>query len=248
VSSESAVAALSVSNNDAHRAAVARTLYRYPASPRLVDAFVGAYKALAPAAGDAANGDDPRLAFVNAAPAYFDPKLVDWLVKIATDAKPSEKQMLVAAALRSAVVLMTAEQEAAVAAAVKRVGSPADAALVDAASAVLKKCGKDASCYVSALDQPIAAGPAAQVAAIKAATMAGVFGDDATKTQLASRLGKVTDDTVRQVAQAILHLAPAGDASIADAIAKVAQEKKTASPGASAELSIVAGILKNRTL
>ena len=105
---------------------------------------------------------------------------------------------------------MTPDQVASVSSAVKQWGTAADAELLKAATTVVTRCAKDAVCYAKALDEPIAsATPAGRMPAIKAAVMAGVYGDDATKAQLVSQMARSpTEPSVRRWARPSSTLLP----------------------------------------
>ncbi len=241
IAGDAAIAALNVSDNDANRVAVAQTLDRFPPSPRTVPAFLSAY-ARTPANGSLPDGGgNPHVALLLEAPRLYDTHLTDWLLKVVAAASGAEKDAVTAPALDGAITLMAPAQVPAVSAAVAKYGKPEDKETLTAAAALAQKCATNAQCYAGALD----AAPANRVA-IKAATMAAVYGNDATRQELVSRLDKAKDPAVREaIAHAILRLAPAGDKAAADAIAKIGP---AGAADAKSTLTRIASILRARAL
>jgi hypothetical protein len=89
------------------------------------------------------------------------------------------------------------------------------------ALAVVQACDKDVACYLKELAKPTPAEktPVARMAHVKAAWMAGVYGDAATRTALVDRLNGLKDGAIRgAILEAIDHLTPTGDAATADKI------------------------------
>jgi len=258
------MAALSVADNDANRAKIAETLPRYPASQALVGSFTAVYGKIsgaqaAPPPAKPAQGattappsvepSSPHLPLLVVAPYFFDTSLTDWLLKSLASAEGREKQATALVSLVSAIELMAPKQVPAVTAAVAQYGTSRETAMLKAATEVTKKCGTDADCYTKVLDEPIAPGPQGDTAAVKAAIMAGVYGTVATRAELVKRVDHVKDGGVRlALAEAILHLAPAGDPAAADALDRaVAREHAAATPDG-AIVEKVAKMLRGRAL
>jgi hypothetical protein len=225
---DAALAALAAADNDANRAALAMTLYRYPTDPRIVPAFLDAFRKIPDGADNALIGGNPHVPLVLEVPNFYDPPLTDWLLKEIATAKGDEKDATALNGLASAMKIMAPNQVAAVTAAVARDGTPRETEMLKHASQVVQKCGQDAGCYVKFLDETIPSSPpTADMGAVKAAYMAGVYGTAATKQALIDHIDKVKDANARQaIVEALLHLAPQGDLAAATALDKIVDADK----------------------
>jgi hypothetical protein len=94
-------------------------------------------------------------------------------------------------------------------------------------SAVVKKCGSDANCYVKVLDEPIPSSPpTAGETAVKAAWMAAEYGvgNAGVLSALVDKVEKVKQPGARlAVCEAIDYLAPKGSPAIADKFDKLVE-------------------------
>ncbi|MGA7123702.1 MAG: hypothetical protein WBY94_26595 [Polyangiaceae bacterium] len=226
------LAALPNAETDTARTELAQALVQMPNDPRVEPAFLDAYKKLTWDSSDKLIGSlKPRAALAQQSANFYDPKLIDWLLKEIKKAPDYSARLL---GLEAAFKLMTPERKADVADAMAKLKkeAPADIfalsqQMFDNASAELDSCKLDTHCYVSSLEQPIPAGsPTANWKAIKATWMAVIYGGgasaNATRAELLKRLEKVRNPGARiALCEAIDELAPAGDVSAADALDKI---------------------------
>jgi hypothetical protein len=212
------LAALAAADSDTNRTVLAAFLTKFPSDPRLVPAFLATYKKIpVNTSVDALNGANAHGYLTQAAAGFYDPTLTDWLVKEILGAKGDEADAMQLLALDSAIKLMLPAQKAEVQAAVNKEGTDREKDKFQRASAVLDKCGTDASCYAVAVTQLIPSNPpTASMTAAKAAWMAAIYGNAGTKTALAAEADKVKNTASRfDLVMAIDHLAPNGDTTIA---------------------------------
>jgi hypothetical protein len=203
-----------------------------PNDPRNEPAFLAAYSKLTWDSSDKMLGQlKPRAALAQQAANFYDPKLVDWLLKEMKKAPDFNTKLL---QLDTMFKIMTSDRKSDVADAVAKVKKEAPADIFaysqqefDLASGALDKCKSDVSCYESLLDQPIPnTPPTAYFKAVKAAWMTVIFGGgaaaNATRTELVKHVDKVKNPGARiAVVAAIDELAPQGDTAAADALDKI---------------------------
>lgn len=243
--------ALEKADNDRNRVVLAIELTRFPADAKLVKAYSDAYSKVAPdAVVPLLGGRNGRALVAQSAASLFDPALTAWLLKETTAAKGNAAEEMQLAALPAAFKLMTTASSKSVGDAVQKIpGEAIEKDMFRAASAVLAKCKQDAACYVSVLDTPVpATPPGAKMGHVKAAWMAAIYGDDATKGELLERVEKVEDGSVRlAMVEAIAHLSPHGDAAAAEKLETiVATENKAGQAHASDEVYDIAAMLRSR--
>lgn len=226
------LAALPNADSDTARTELAQALVQMPSDPRVVPAFLEAYKKLTWDSSDKLLGSiKPRAALAQQSANFYDPKLLDWLLKELKKAPDYSARLL---ELEAAFKLMTPDRKADVAEAMAKVKkeSPADIfalsqQMFENANAALDKCKTDAGCYVSVVDQPIPTGsPTANWKAIKATWMAVIYGGggsaNATRGELLKRVDKVRNAGARiALCEAIDELAPQGDVAGADVLDKI---------------------------
>ncbi len=225
------LAALPSAETDTARTELAQALVQMPNDPRVEPAFLDAYKKLTWDSSDKLIGSlKPRAALAQQSANFYDPKLVDWLLKELKKAPDYSARLL---ELEAAFKLMTPERKADVADAMAKLKkeAPADIfalsqQMFDNASAALDKCKTETSCYVSLLEEPIAPGsPTGNWRAIKATWMAVIYGGanaNATRGELLKRMDKVRNAGARiALCEAIDELAPQGDVGAADALDKI---------------------------
>jgi hypothetical protein len=210
-------------SSDAPRAALAVDLPRFPTTPRSTKAFTEAYAKVPPNTNlQHYGGMNAHSMLAAATPGFFDPTFVDWLLKENTAAKGEAKGEMPSFALPAAIKLMTKANANAVGAAVSKLPGAADEKqMYKNALAVVQACDKDVACYLKELAKPTPAEktPVARMAHVKAAWMAGVYGDAATRNALVERLNGLKDGAIRgAILEAIDHLTPTGDAEAADKI------------------------------
>jgi hypothetical protein len=225
------LSALPGADTDTARTELAQALVQMPKDPRCQPAFLAVYNKLTWDSSDKMLGPlKPRAALAQQSANFYDPLMLDWLVKEMKKAPDFQARLL---QIEPAIKLMTPEKKADVAAALANLKkeAPADIfaytqQMFDNAASSLDKCKTDASCYMSVLDAPIpGTPPTANYKAIKATWMAVVYGGanpGATRAQLLTHLDKVKNTGARiAIVAAIDELSPTGDVATADALDKI---------------------------
>jgi hypothetical protein len=224
-------------DNDTNRAAAAQMLIWFPTTPALVATFKGIYAKLPPIADKGGNDTgQERAQLLGVASEFFDQSLGPWALAESSTAKGTNMLSAKVGAIQSAVKLMGPADKANVEKAltnlensglsVKEKQSVSDnvRSVFKYAAEAVDKCATDAGCYVKVLEDPIPQTLNANWKAIKAAHMAGVLGNDATRKDLITHIPKVTNPGARlAMAVAINHLAPKGDNGDADALDKIVE-------------------------
>lgn len=221
-------------DSDQNRMAVATYLTQFPPDPKVTDAFKGLYAKLPPIAekGSDDTGRE-RAQLLQVSGEFGDPSLVPFIIKEATSAKGDLVILAEVGGIQAATKVMMPDQ-------VKVVGDALSAlekqplapgekqgvadlrAAYDLAAGVTTKCTKDVACYLGVLDEPVPTGNGANWKAIKAAAMAGMLGNDATRKTLVEKLPKITNPGARlATATAIDRLTPNGDVATAEALEKI---------------------------
>lgn len=243
--------ALAKADNDSNRTILATQLTHFPSDPTTVKAYVDAYgKVPANAAIPLLGGGNGHAIIAQSAANFFDPSLTDWLLKETAAAKGEAADAMPPAALQAAIKLMTTTTAKAVGDAVGKIpGQALEKDMYKSASAVLDKCKQDAACYVGVLDTAVpSTPPTAKMGHVKAAWMASIYGNEATKNELVAKVDKVKDGSVRlSMVEAIDHLSPKGDAAAADKLeAIVDADKKSGVNYANEEVYKIALKLRSR--
>ncbi|MDB4944902.1 MAG: hypothetical protein JWP97_4436 [Labilithrix sp.] len=224
--------ALEKADSDQNRTVLASELTHFPSDAKLSKTFIDAYnKVPANAAIPLLGGGNGRAILAQSSANFFDPTLVDWLMKELAAAKGEAADAMLPAALQAAIKLMATNNEKAVGDAVGKIpGQATEKDMFKSAATVLDKCKQDAACYVAVLDTPVpSTPPTAKMGHVKAAWMAGVYGNDKVKADLVSRVDKVKDGSVRlAMVEAIDHLSPQGDVNAATALEKVVDTDRSA--------------------
>lgn len=224
------VEALAAADSDQNRTILAMNLIHFPNDAKIEEAFMGAYAKIAPDAGiPLMGGGNGRSILIQASSHFYDPKLVEWILKEKNAAKGDHAEEVSAGALDAAVKLMKADQVKQVGIVVGQLTGPAtEKEKFNAGSKVLEKCKEDAACYVKVLDEPIPSSPeTAKFAHVKATWMAAAFGNDGTRKELLGKIDKIKDPSVRlAMAEAIDHLGPKGDVAAADQLDKMVEADK----------------------
>lgn len=243
-----------MTGDDAPRAALALDLTRFPTTPRATKAFLDAY-AKVPTNTNLKHygGMNAHSMLAGASAGFFDPTFVDWLLKENVAAKGEAKDEMPRYALPAAIRLMTKANAGAVGAAVNKLpGAAEEKLLYKNALAVVQACDKDAACYVKELAKPPPAErtPVARIGHVKAAWMAGIYGDASTRAALVDRLNGLKDGAIRgAILEAIDHLSPNGDAAAADKLdALVGTERAASAQSGLDELANLALRLRARAL
>jgi hypothetical protein len=245
------LAALARADNDTNRTVLAIELTHFARETHAVKAFLEAYRKVP---GDVEipllGGANAHAILAQAAAGFFDPSLTGWLLKENADAKGDAADAMPPAALPAAIKLMTTASAPAVRAAVGKIpGKAIEKDMLVSASAVLASCKEDAACYARFLDTPVPASPpAARMGHVKAAWMAGIYGSATMRGELVAKVEKLKDPSVRlAVVEAILHLAPDGDAAGAGVLEAIVEtERKAGENHASDEVSRIAQTLRSR--
>jgi hypothetical protein len=248
-------------DTDTSRTELAQALVQMPKDPRCQPAFMAAYNKLTWDSSDKMLGPlKPRAALAQQSANFYDPTLVDWLIKEMKKAPSFQEKLL---EIEPAIKLMTPEKKDDVAGALAALKkeAPADIfaytqQMFDSASAALTKCKMDANCYVSIFSEPVpSTPPTANYKAIKAAWMAVIYGSGnaaGTRSSLLKYMDKVSNAGARiALIAAIDELSPTGDVPTADALDKiVADDTKSGNKDLIATDNTVAQVawrLRNRS-
>ncbi len=223
--------ALPAADTDTARTELAQALPQMPSDPRAEVAYLAAYNKLKWDSTDKLLGGlKPRAALAQQSANFFDPKLLDWLLKETKKAPEYTDKLL---QLEPALKLMTFDRKADVADLMAKVKkeAPADIfaqvqPMFDNATAAVDKCKADLGCYLALLDQPIPSSPpTANWKAIKAVWMTVIYGSGnaaGTRAELLKRMEKITNAGARiALCEAIDELTPQGDVATADALDKI---------------------------
>lgn len=248
---EAILEALAKADSDSNRTILATDLTHFPSDPTTVKAYVDAYgKVPANAAIPLLGGGNGHAIIAQSAANFYDPSLTEWLLKETAAAKGEAADAMPPAALQAAIKLMTTTTSKAVGDAVAKIpGQALEKDMYKSASAVLDKCKQDAACYAGVLDTPVpSTPPTAKMGHVKAAWMAAIYGNEATKTELVSKVEKVKDGSVRlALVEAIDHLSPKGDAATADKLEAIVEaDKKSGVNYANDEVYKIALKLRSR--
>ncbi len=245
------LAALEKADTDDNWTMLATDLALFPSDASTVKAFLAAYRKVDPEATVALmGGGNARAILAQAAASFFDPSLTKWLLDENAAAKGDAADAMPPAALPSAIKLMTNASSKAVGNAVRAIpGKAIEKDMYTSALAVLDRCKQDKACYLNALDAPVPPSPpSARMGHVKAAWMAAIYGDAATRASLVTKLASTKDASVRlAIVQAIDHLAPQGDAASADKLdAIVLADQNAGVHAATDELAKTALRLRSR--
>jgi hypothetical protein len=230
---------LPTADTDTARTELAQALPQMPNDPAVVPAFLDAYKKLTWDSSDKLLGSlKARAALAQQSAKFYDPKLLDWLMKELKKAPDYSARLVM---LEAAAKLMTPDRKAEIVDAMAKVKkeTPADIfqlsqQMFEYSSSALDKCKMDTNCYIALLDEPIpSASPLAYAKAVKATWMTVIYGGGAnataTRAELLKHVEKVRNAGARlALCEAIDELAPKGDVAAADALDKiVAADAKT---------------------
>ncbi len=239
---DAAIELLNAADSDANRTLISMNLVHFASDrndKKVQDAFFGAYSKMGNEAVSP-NGNAHSV-FWSVSAQLYDPAVTDWLLKEGTTAKGDAAAVWPQTALPSAFKLMPLDKVKAVDEALSKAHLNKQekerfGASFKAASDTVTKCDKNISCYLGKLDEPVPSSPpAAKMGHLKATYMIGCYGDDKARADLAAKLEKVTDDAMRlAMVEAIDHLAPKGDAQIADNLEKLSAQDAAANKNDSA--------------
>ncbi|HEY8040499.1 MAG TPA: hypothetical protein VIF15_11925 [Polyangiaceae bacterium] len=240
------LAALPGADTGTSRTELAQALTQMPSSPAVEPAFLDAYKKISWDETDALLGAlKPRIALAQQSAKFYDPRLVDWLLKEMKGAPDYSAKIV---QLEAEAKLMTPDRVDDVSAALSSLKkeTPADGfakvqQMFDAVASATTKCKTDANCYMTLLDEPIPTNPpTSYYKQVKATWMAVIYGGganaNATRGTLLSKVDKVKNTGARiALVEAIDELAPQGDTAAADALDKI-----VAADGKSGDKDLVA--------
>ncbi|MBX3192565.1 MAG: hypothetical protein KF819_36610 [Labilithrix sp.] len=236
---EAILEALAAADNDSNRTILATDLTHFPSDAKSVKAYLDAYAKVPPnAAIPLLGGGNGHAIIAQAAANFFDPSLTEWLLKETAAAKGEAADAMPPAALQAAIKLMTTQNAKAVGDQVAKIpGKAVEKDMFASAEKVLTQCKQDAACYVTFLDAPVpSTPPAAKMGHVKAAWMAGIYGNAETKNALVAKVEKVKDGSLRlAMVEAIDHLSPQGDAPTADKLEKIVESDKAAGVNAATD-------------
>lgn len=225
--------ALVAAKDDPTRAIIARELSKVPTSPESLKAYMDVLMKM-PVSVDLPTGEVAAAMLTETVDAFYDASVVDQLIKRGKDAKGSDddKRTIRDSTIVALIHLMKADQVAAVEKAINEwAPKPDENKLEKEAFAKSKNtvtaCGDKLECYLAKIEEPALQEQKDQVAAIKAAYMLGILGNDGTRNEMIKRLPKIKNAAIKfSVAKAIDHLTPKGDKAAADAIKKVIDDNK----------------------
>ncbi len=228
---DAVLAAIGNADTDTTRTGFAQALVQFPEDPRVEPAFLAAYNKLKwDASVELLGALKPRAALAQAAASFYDPNLVDWLLKEIDKAPDAASKLLI---WETAAKLMPPAKKADVGKALDKIKPSLESQYqtttkqyFDYASQALDKCGTNKTCYFGLFDETIPSTPTtANFKQTKAAWMSVIYGEssgDATRAELLKRVDKVKDASARlSLVEAIDELAPKGDVAAADALDKI---------------------------
>ena len=213
------IAALEKEKNELNEAVLLRELAKLPPTPENAKAFKAGFQRLE---SDAVipPGQPALQVLAESATSFFDPEFVPWLITQAGKIKDDEDTQT--ALLVAAIKLMGPEQVASVGSAVDKYGSELEKGVFNEAAAVVKSCGKEATCYFESATKAANQGNKAQFAGIKAAYMVGIYGNEKMRDQLVAGIDPISNAAVRFTAAKVIdYLSPKGSTSAADELQKV---------------------------
>ncbi|HWA71376.1 MAG TPA: hypothetical protein VG937_03540 [Polyangiaceae bacterium] len=218
-------------NDDATKAIIARELPKLPATPDSTAAFKATFESL-PLDAQIPPGQPALEVLTEASGGFFDPGLVPWLLGRAESTKgdADERKALQQSITVTCIKLAKPDQLPLVKKAAASYGTQLEKDLLAQAEGLLKACGDRAPCYVEAIQKAENQERKTQFTGIKAAYMAGIFGNEQTRDEIVSRLESIDNAAVRFVsAQAIDRLSPKGSKAAVDKMNAII-EKNAKSP------------------
>jgi len=228
-SRDAVIEAIAAADNDSTRTLMTMNLVHFPTDKKVQDAFMASYAKVSPEASINGYGN-ARSVFASSATLFYDPNMVEWLLKESASAKGEMGAQFPISAIPAAIKIMSKERVAAVAVALDKAPLAKEekekfGQTLKSATAVVEKCDKDAACYVAKLDEPVPSAPlSAKLGHVKACFMAGIYGNPETGKALLGKVEKIKDGMVRlSLVEAIDHLYPQGSAEAAQALEKIVE-------------------------
>lgn len=210
------------------KAILARELAKLPATPESLKAFIDVMQNT-PASEVIPPGAPAVGTLVESITAFYDPSVIDVLIKLGNDVKgeADDKQVVRDAVLAALVKLMRKDQVATVEKvfsdwAPKENDSKLEKEAFKKSKGLLDACGDKVECYMAKIEEAAVQEKDQQFVGIKATYMLGILGNDATRMEITKRLQNIKNAAIKFAAvQAIDHLAPAGDKAVADEMKKI---------------------------
>lgn len=215
---------LKSTKNETTKAVIAREITKIPATPESKKAFKDAYESISIDTVLPPQGNSALQALTEAAGAFYDPGMVDWLLERAQATKggAEDKKALQGAITITVLKLAKADQLSKAKGAVDKYGTKIEKDAYAHTEKILKACGDRVSCYLTAIEKSENQEQKSQFAGIKAGYMIGILGNEQTVDELVKRLGSIDNAAVRYTAsQTIDHLLPKGSTKVADELKKI---------------------------
>lgn len=221
----------------ANKAIIARELTKLPPTPESKQAFKEAYESTS-LDTNIPPGVNALQMLTEAAVAFYDPTMVDWLLERAAQTKGSGEDLkaLQDAIVISALKLAKPDQLEAVKKAVDAYGTQIEKDAYALTDKMLKACGDRVSCYLDAVEKSENQDQKTQFSGIKAGYMIGILGNEQSVDGIIERLDDIDNAAIRYVvSQVIDHLLPKGSTAVADKLDAIIQKNaKSADVGKSA--------------
>jgi hypothetical protein len=225
--------AIANTKDDVTKAVFARELAKLPSSPESLKVVLEVLAKM-PVSVVIPPGDTAAVTLTESLDSFYDPSVVEILVKRGNDAKGSDedKNTIRDSSMVTMIHLMKKGQVDAVEKAIGAWAPKPDENKLEKeafakSKAVLLACEEKIECYLAKIEDPSLQEQKDQVSAIKAAYMLGVLGNDSTRGEMIKRLPKIKNAAIKfSVGRAIDHLAPNGDKAGADAIKKIMDDNK----------------------
>ena len=231
------ISVLKATKSDASKALIAREIAKIPGTNESKEAFKSVFESTS-IDTTIPPGDAALQVLAESAGQFYDSSLIDWLLVRAekTAGSGDDKTAFQSTVLSTVLKLAKPNQIDTIRGAVKKYGTQMEKDFLGMAEKQLKACGDRVQCYLSEIEKSENQEQKTQFAAIKAAYMIGIFGNEQTRNELIDRLGSIDNAAVRYAAsQTIDHLSPKGSKeaakklnSIIEANAKTADSAKIA--------------------
>jgi len=215
--------ALKKADKDVNKAVIARELTKLPVTDDSKAAFKAAFESISIEA-NVPPGANALSMLAESAAQFYDSGMIDWLFERGERTKGSGEDLK---ALQSTITvtivkLAKPDQMAKAKAAVDKWGTQLEKDIFAIADKLVKQCASDAACYLKEMEKGTNQEQKTQFAAIKSGYMVSIFGGEAQRDEIISRLDSFENAAVRFVAaQAIDHLSPKGSKEAAAKIRKV---------------------------
>jgi HEAT repeat protein len=229
------IEAIGKTDNDVAKAIMARELTKLPKTPQVIEAFEKTVDKLPITLSIPNSRGGAREVLLDKAADFYDASLIPWMLTSLKTMRGSEDDLapIREAAFSGMLKIMKqdqiklVEEVAAMKSGDGTVGKGYAKELA-AAKDLLGKCGDKTECYLKKISEPVT--DKTQFAAIKAAYMIGVLGDQGARAKIVELLPKMSHPAVRFASVSVVDaLSPKGDTKIAADLQKIvddAVEKK----------------------